>query len=78
MVPTDPAHPGPLASWRTIGSFDTALQCEAGLNKEANRVNDPNTTAKIAKKIPEWNTDRALARLKASACIATDDPRLAK
>jgi hypothetical protein len=65
----------PLSHWQIISSFDTAIGCEHRRRTEEKRINDPKVQAELAAKTKNWNLATAQARVTASVCVASDDPR---
>jgi hypothetical protein len=64
----------PLNKWKTVGSYDTAAECDAGKkDTPATIYNAEEGMSEQQKKV--W-TQTIMNLLEASICIATDDPRL--
>lgn len=57
----------PLKEWTIINSFDTATECSESVIETSRQMNADTTTSNVVRR-----------RLMLSACISTDDPRLAK
>jgi hypothetical protein len=61
----------PVNEWQTMEVFDTASECKARRQALMDRVPNPGPTAPDLI-VAGW------ARLQASECIASDDPRLSR
>ena len=77
LVPPSFDSTVPLNQWLTLGSFDSAKDCE----KRRVALNDPAFQSALAKAAAKkgwtWNNrSLGLSRIEAAQCVSTDDPRL--